>query len=201
MLMNAAVMLPTAERACSNPSAIRARAVGHDLGHQRHADGELPSHAQAGQEAIEGEVPRTHGKGAQAREERVDQDGPDHRLGPADAVAQHAERQAPRGPADQEDRRGVPRRLANRRGLRRLAIHGEQLAHRRRAGQVEQLLVHRVEQPAQGGHDQHEPVVARQLACPAIVGVVRRGREGGKLSHSEGLGSFGVRRVEGVSLS
>ena len=34
------------------------------------------------------------------------------------------------------------------------------------ASQVEQLLVHRVEEPAKGSHDENEPVISVQLAIP-----------------------------------
>ena len=56
--------MPTAPRACcrwrKGPAASparTARAVGHDLGHERHAHGELAADAQAGQEAVEREIP------------------------------------------------------------------------------------------------------------------------------------------------
>ena len=49
--------------------------------------------------------------------------------------------------------------------LRRL----QQLLHGRRPGQVEELLVHRVEQPAQGGDRQHEPVIPIQQREPRTV--------------------------------
>ena len=53
----AAVMLPTADSAWSQPERAGAGAVGHDLGHQGHADGELAADAQAGEEPVEHEVP------------------------------------------------------------------------------------------------------------------------------------------------
>ena len=60
-------MLPTAESAWSMPSAKRPGAIGHDLGHERDADGELAADAQPGQEAIEGKVVRTPSKAHSGR--------------------------------------------------------------------------------------------------------------------------------------
>ena len=167
MPISAASMLPTAESAWSQPSAIRPGAVGHHLGHQRDADGELAADAQAGQEAVEREVPDARREGAQAGEGRVEQDRQEHRLGPADPVAEDAEDEPADGPADHEDRWWRSRVLVDLAGRRRVAGRGvEQLRDRRLAGQVEELLVHRVEQPAQRGDDEDEPVVARQLPPP-----------------------------------
>ena len=45
----------------------RTRAVGHDLGHERHAHGELAAHTQAGQEAIESEIPDANRQAPKAR--------------------------------------------------------------------------------------------------------------------------------------
>ena len=88
----------------------RPGAVGHDLGHQRDAHGELAADAQAGQEAVEGEVPEADREGAQAGEDRVEQDRQQHRLDAADPVAQDAEDEAADRPADHEDHRRRSRR-------------------------------------------------------------------------------------------
>ena len=45
----------------------------------------------------------------------------------------------------------------------------DEFRHRRLTGQVEELLVHRVEQPAQRGDDEHEPLVSRQLLPPGAL--------------------------------
>ena len=79
---------------CKRPGAVR-----HDLGDQGHADGKLPSHAQAGQEAVEREVPKPYENAAQPRERRVAEDGQQHRLGAADLVAHDPEKEARRGPS------------------------------------------------------------------------------------------------------
>ena len=66
-----------------------------------------------------------------------------------------------RRPADHEDHRGVAGIFGDPAGGSRIARrHTEQVDDRRPSGQVEQLLVHRVEQPAERADDQHEPVVA-----------------------------------------
>ena len=51
---------------------------------------------------------------------------------------------------------------------------GKQFLHRRGPGQHEELLVHRVEEPAHRGDGEHEPVVAIHLAIPGST----RGRGG-----------------------
>ena len=65
--MRAAIMLPRAESAWSQPEGGRPGAVGHDLGHQRDAHGELAADAQAGQEPVEGEVPDARPRGRSGR--------------------------------------------------------------------------------------------------------------------------------------
>ena len=77
----------------------RPGAVGHDLGHQGDAHGELAADAQAGQEPVEGEVPDPDREGAQAGEARVEQDRQQHRLDAADLVAQDAEHRGRRSPS------------------------------------------------------------------------------------------------------
>src|SRR5262249_46636542 len=99
--------------------------------------------------------------------------------GPAEEVAHDAEEDAAGPPADEEDGRGVAavgRHLLLRRFDARLGL--QEFAHGWPAGDVEQLLVHRVEQPAQGANQQNEPVVAGQFAPPGSAVVTFGGGEG-----------------------
>ena len=50
-----------------------------------------------------------------------------------------------------------------------LAVTGLQGRH---AGQKEQLLIHAVEQPAEGGDEQDEPVIGGQAAPPRALAAV-----------------------------
>ena len=52
-----------------------------------------------------------------------------------------------------------------------------------KSSEGEQLLIQAVEEPAERGHQQHEPVVARQLAEP-------RSRDGGQRVGARGQGLF-----------
>ena len=150
-----------------HPQGVRARPFGHHLGHQRHAHGELPAHAQPAQKAVEVEVPDAGGEHAQTREDGVAEDGHDHGLGAPQAVAQDAEEDPAEGPADHEDHGGVAGLLGDR-GIGRSAA--EQVADGRLAGEVEELLGHGVEHPAHDGDAQHEPVIAGEVLVPDVLG-------------------------------
>ena len=119
------------------PSAVR-----HHFRHQRNTDGEFTADSEASDEAVEREIPEPDRERTQPGAKRINQNGPHHRFDPPDPIAEDSEGQAAGGPADQEDRGGIT------------AVKGDFLArlqqrlHGRDAGQVEKLLVHRVEQPA-----------------------------------------------------
>ena len=175
--MKAALMLPNADSACKQAKRIGRAARRHHFGDQRHADRELATDAQARQKSIEREVIDRHRKRTEPGTERVHQDRDEHRLGPADPVAEHAEDQAAGRPTGDEDaRRDVAGVAASRRvsssGVS--AVRDAELRHRLRPSQNEQLLIEAVEQPAEGGHDEHEPVIAIQklIPRPAIVRIV-----------------------------
>ena len=168
----------------------RPGAAGHDLRHQGDADGELAADAHPGEEAVEGEVPDADREGSQAGADRVDEDGPHHDAGAADAVAENAEDQAAGGPADDEDGRDQAGEKVFRGG------GGEQRLEGRHPRQDEQLLVHAVEQPAERGHEQDEPVVRCEQPIPGKLAAVRVGKVVGFLV-GQGLGGKGV--VHGVS--
>jgi hypothetical protein len=107
-----------------------------------------------------------------------------HRLRPAQAVAQDAEEEASRGPADQEDRGHVAADLLDvlleadallgRQFLQPLfvleadvlGLRVDQILDRHLADQVEEVLVHRVEEPAQSGDDQDDPAVLLEALVP-----------------------------------
>jgi hypothetical protein len=134
-------------------------------------EGALAAHAEAGDESVQGEVPEGLRQRAQAGAARVHEDGDEHRFGAANAVAEHAEDQAARGPSEQEDGRRIARVFLDRAsdlGRRRIGREGalEQFLHGRGAGEVEELLVHAVQQPACGGDDEDEPLVAVQEPPP-----------------------------------
>ena len=95
MLSTAAIMLPTAESAWSQPSAIGRARSGITSATSATPDRELAADAQAGQEPIEREVVEPGREGAQAGEQRVQQDGQEHRPGPADPVAQDPKARPP----------------------------------------------------------------------------------------------------------
>ena len=85
-------------------------AGGHGFGEQRNADCEFPADTQSGQQSVQGKVPEAGGERGEARENGVEQDGDEHRLGAAPAVAEHAEEQTAARPADQKQARGMATR-------------------------------------------------------------------------------------------
>ncbi len=152
------------------PQSVRSGAVGDHLGDQRDPDGELAADAQPGQEPVKSEVPDPHGQGTQAGEGRVGQDRHQHRLGPADPVAEHAEEQTPGRPADHEDHGGVTTVFRDLLRAGSVARRGpQQLGDGGLARQVKELLIHRVEHPAERRHDQDEPVIRGQRPGPRLT--------------------------------
>ena len=165
--MTAAIMFPIAESACSEPSAMGRLRSDMTSATSETLTASCAADSQARQESIDREVPDPRGEGTQAREGGVAQDGQDHRLDAADLVAEDAEDDPPRRPAEQEDRRRIARVLIDQARLRRVAgLDMQQAADRRDPGQVEELLVHRVEEPPQRRDEEHEPLVSRQVLPP-----------------------------------
>jgi hypothetical protein len=48
-------------------------------------------------------------------------------------------------------------------------VRAQQFNDGRTPGEVEQLLVHRIEKPTQGGYDEDEPVTPVQLFIPGYI--------------------------------
>ena len=114
-LMKAALMLPERRQRLQQAQRVGACVARHHLRHQRHAHREFAADAQSGQEAVEGEILDVDRQRTQTGEQRVEQDRDHHGLGPADAIAEHAEEQPAARPARDEDGRddvaGLPRRV------------------------------------------------------------------------------------------
>jgi len=142
---------------------------GHHLGQQRDAHGEFAAHAETGDEAVEREVPERGRERAQAGAERVDEDGDHHRLRPADAIAEDAEDESAGRPSGQEDggRVTAPEH--------RVAARRKKRLHRGHPREGEELLVEAVEEPAERGHDEDEPMVAAEAVPPAAGSLIRLG--------------------------
>ena len=85
----------------------------------------------------------------------------------------------PHGPADEEEAGGVDAVLLDDDVSVGDVLAGAAIAHRRRAGEDEELLVEAVEQPAEGRDDEHEPVVPVHVLPPRQVRVRRVGGEVG----------------------
>ena len=105
--IKAAVTLPIPDRACSSASAYSRRDAGMTSATSATPTANSPPTPKPGQKPVERRSPRPAARTSSAREERVHQDRDQHRLRTADAIAQHAEEQSARGPAGNEDRRGI----------------------------------------------------------------------------------------------
>ncbi len=95
MPINAALMLPTADKACREPKSSASGFRGHDFGQQGNTDSELAADAKPRNKAIEREVPKRYRQCAKSGTQRVNQDGQHHRFGTADSIAEHAKDQSP----------------------------------------------------------------------------------------------------------
>src|SRR5690606_16740783 len=115
-------------------------------------------------EAIKCEIPKTHGEGAQASTNRIDQDRKKHCFRPPISIPNDPEEQSAGGPADQENGSGIPP-IGNDVGLWN-SLATEQLLHRRKAAKGKYLLVQAIEQPPERGHDKHKPMILVQLTPP-----------------------------------
>lgn len=98
-----------------------------------------------------------------------------HGLGAAPAIAEHAEDEAARGPSDHEEGGGIPAIFAHLPGCRGATeAGGQEFLHGWGPGKDEELLVHAVEQPAEGGHDEDEPLIPVQETPPLESGRIAR---------------------------
>src|SRR5207249_4251019 len=94
-----------------------------------------------------------------------------------DQVSQDTEDNTSRAPTNEEDGRGIAAV-----GGHCFAVWAdagswlEELLHGRPAGDVEQLLIHRIEQPTESGHGEYKPVIAVEQPPPrpAIVSIFLR---------------------------
>ena len=94
----------------------------------------------------------------------------------------------PSRPADQEDRGGVSRisrDLPRCRGVPR--FHSQELDDRGVTRQVEELLVHRVEEPAQRGDGEDEPLVPRDVPPPGGTTEIGGGSAGGTVVENHAM--------------
>src|SRR6185436_4963092 len=116
------------------------------------------------------DVPRRGGEAAQPRKNGVGSDAPDHRLDPADPVAQPTEEDATRSGADEEggDDAGEPRSDVG------VGSRGaEQLLEGGTAGEREETHLQAVEHPAEkGGHEGHRAAFGIRLLWGAHMGPV-----------------------------
>ena len=147
----------------------RARAVGPDFGHQRHAERPFAAHAERGDESQHGDVPGLASETAKSREDRVGRNAQRHRAHAADAIAKPAEQHAARGRADEEHGHDHAEPLAFERGIGgELAV--QQLVERGRPDEREHADLEAVEHPAQQRGDQRHPFAAL-VGCGDGAGV------------------------------
>ncbi len=142
----------------------RAGFVGDGVGDESHCETEDAAYAHAGEKPINAEIKEAGGERAQAGEHRVEQHGDGENLGPAVNVAHRAEEQAADGPADEEHRSRVGAVFGD------FGFVVQELLHRGAAAEVEELLVHAVEEPRKRGDGEDEPMVARHQFIPRLRG-------------------------------
>ena len=166
--MRAAIMLPIVEAACTHPSANGRARSGSDSATSATPTANWPPTPRPVRKRYDGEVPDSRRQRAQAGEDRVEQNRDDHGLHAADAIAEDAEDQPAARPPDHENHRGVAGVFRNRAASPASCRSDvQQFRDRRAACQLEQLLVHRVEQPAERRRQQNEPVIRGQLTVPS----------------------------------
>ena len=127
------------------------------FGDQRRAARPLAAHAEAQADAAERQLPHGLGEAAEEREHRVDEDAPDQRPRPSEAIGDDAEADAAGGGGEQGDRSEQPR------GGRRQ----REVAHQVGEDQRPQHHVERIEHPAEPGGDEGAPSFGGAVAPPA----------------------------------
>ena len=134
-----------------------------NLGHHRAGHGPFAPHAQRHQKPQDHDVDPRFGKGGQAGEERVHQNGNHHRPGPADAIAQSAKHYAAQRTASEKSAQSnVVVKLA----CRLCRSFGQERRHRFIHAGDEDLPFEYIENPTQRSDCQHEPLVAGDAGVP-----------------------------------
>ncbi len=144
-------------RALHESECLAAMLGGPRLGHQRRAAGPLTAHAQAEQDAEDGELPHRLREAARRGEHRVDEDASHQRPRPAEPVGDH--------PEDHPSRRGGEQgeRSEQSGGFR---VH-RQVPHERNQDERVEHDVEGVQHPAERGRDQRPFCVGRARVPPA----------------------------------
>ena len=126
------------------------------LGDERGPAGPLPAHAEAEEDAEDGQHDDARGEAAGRREDGIDEDAGHQGLAAAEAVGEDAEDEAADGRGDEGQRAEKPRRR----------LGHAQVGHQRRQDHGVEHDVEGVEHPAERGGDERPPGVGRSLLPP-----------------------------------
>jgi len=144
--------------------------LGKRFGDQRDRDHQLGPGAEPGDEAEQAELPGFLRNALQAGENAVDQDAERQGSHPAEIIGDDAEHKPADRPAEQPDGGD---QAADRADLRQSRIAAEQFGQGLAQHQPVQGEIGDVERPAGPGDEQHQPLIAGDIADP---GALRGGR-------------------------